>query len=382
MHVFAAVILAVCSICGTWQGLLHGLHGPTGPLRRVMEITRDRGGAIRATIHSIDETDVPIVSKTVTVKGSTVTMTFDMNAAPWLDYHRLYVATLNAEGTSMTGPWTGNGIPPLSSAFTKVARLTWPIFAPKAIHMVTVAPGVKDEVLDWGGTGRAVLLLAGLGNTAHDFYTIAPDLMKHYHVYSMTRRGFGNSSAPEATAVNYSADRLGDDVIAVMSALQIHKPVLIGHSIAGEELSDIGTRYPQRVAGLVYLEAGYWYALNDGTASPDPIGTAPPGFPAMPPAFYEILRAEGKRFTGPIDVPILAIFADPHTLFGKFKNVAAKSRAEAADKKDVDADIARWRRMLPSAQIVAIPNASHYIYISNKSEVLRDINAFINTLPR
>ena len=33
--------------------------------------------------------------------------------------------------------------------------------------------------------------------------------------------------------------------------------ILAGHAIAGEELSSIGSRYPERVAGLVCLDAGY-----------------------------------------------------------------------------------------------------------------------------
>jgi len=61
---------------------------------------------------------------------------------------------------------------------------------------------------------------------------------------------------------------LGDDVIAVLDALQLTRPVLVGHSIAGEELSSIGSRHPERVAGLVYLDAGYQYAAYD-QAQPD-----------------------------------------------------------------------------------------------------------------
>jgi len=41
-------------------------------------------------------------------------------------------------------------------------------------------------------------------------------------------------------------------------------PHLMRHSIAGEELSSIGSRFPARVAGLVYLDAGYSYALYNG----------------------------------------------------------------------------------------------------------------------
>ena len=48
-----------------------------------------------------------------------------------------------------------------------------------------------------------------------------------------------------------------------MDQLKIEKPVLIGHSIAGEELSSIGTRHPERVSALIYLDAAYTYAFYD-----------------------------------------------------------------------------------------------------------------------
>jgi pimeloyl-ACP methyl ester carboxylesterase len=127
---------------------------------------------------------------------------------------------------------------------------------------------VKLEVLDWGGTGRPLVLLAGLGNSAHGFDKFAPKLLAKYHVYAISRRGYGASDSPVPTGENYSADKLGDDVIAVLDALKLTRPVLVGHSIAGEELSSIGSRHPERVAGLVYLDAGYSYAFYD-TALPD-----------------------------------------------------------------------------------------------------------------
>jgi non-heme chloroperoxidase len=64
---------------------------------------------------------------------------------------------------------------------------------------------------------------------------------------------------PPVTGDDYSANRLGGDVVAVLDKLALQKPVLVGHSIAGEELSSIGSRFPARVAGLVYLDAGYPY---------------------------------------------------------------------------------------------------------------------------
>jgi pimeloyl-ACP methyl ester carboxylesterase len=79
-----------------------------------------------------------------------------------------------------------------------------------------VEPAVKLEVLDWGGNGRPIVLLAGNTRTAHDFEDFAPQLTSPNHVYGVTRRGFGASSAP---ATGYEADRLGDDVLAVIDTL-------------------------------------------------------------------------------------------------------------------------------------------------------------------
>lgn len=125
-------------------------------------------------------------------------------------------------------------------------------------QFIEVQPDVKLEVLDWGGTGRNLVLLAGLGNTAHVFDSLGPRLAQDYHVIGITRRGFGQSSAPQT---GYDPKRLGDDVVAVLDALHIADPILIGHSIAGEELSAVSTYHGGRAAALVYLDAGAPFAL-------------------------------------------------------------------------------------------------------------------------
>jgi non-heme chloroperoxidase len=125
-------------------------------------------------------------------------------------------------------------------------------------QFVEVQPDVKLEVLEWGGTGRNLVLLAGLGSTAHVFDSLGPKLAVHYHVIGITRRGFGQSSAPQS---GYDPKRLGDDVVAVLDSLHLADPVLVGHSIAGEELTAISTYHQGRAAALVYLDAGAPFAL-------------------------------------------------------------------------------------------------------------------------
>ena len=131
--------------------------------------------------------------------------------------------------------------------------------APHRVQLVSVSDGVQLELLDFGGSGRAIVLLAGLGNTAHVFDEFAPKLTHLGHVYALTRRGYGASSRPES---GYDVSRLGEDVLAVLTSVGIDKPVLIGHSLAGQEMSYLAVQHRERIAGLVYLDAAYRYAYD------------------------------------------------------------------------------------------------------------------------
>src|SRR5262249_24984956 len=128
----------------------------------------------------------------------------------------------------------------------------WRDPSPHRVQFVTVEENVRLEVLDWGGSGRPLVLLAGLGNTAHVFDEFTPKLVGDYHVYGITRRGYGSSSRLQS---GYSASRLAEDVLAVLDALKLTHPVLAGHSFGGEELTVLGMRYSGRIAGLIYMDA-------------------------------------------------------------------------------------------------------------------------------
>src|SRR5919108_1498867 len=67
----------------------------------------------------------------------------------------------------------------------------WRDPSPHTVRFVAVDDGVRLEVLDWGGSGRPIVLLAGGGNTAHVFDDFAPTLSDRGHVYGITRRGYG-----------------------------------------------------------------------------------------------------------------------------------------------------------------------------------------------
>ena len=222
---------------------------------------------------------------------------------------------------------------------------------------------------------KRFVCLAGLGNTAHVFDKFAPKLTDQYHVYGITRRGFGASSSP---ATGYSADRLGDDVLAVIDALKLARPVLAGHSIAGQELSSIGSRHPERVAGLVYLDAAYGYAFYDASQPPAAAPAPPPGTPPV----IAAIRDGMQKYTRVL-APSLAIYAVPKDLGpGFIGDAAARAAAEATDAARTEAQAKAFLAAVSSGRIVRLARANHYVFGSNEGDVLKEMRDFISALKK
>lgn len=128
---------------------------------------------------------------------------------------------------------------------------SWADPSAHSVSFVPVAPGVSLEVLDWGGTGPALVFLAGLGNTAHAYDEFAPRFLDRFRVVAITRRGFGASSHP---ASGYDSSTLASDVVTVLDSMRLDRAVLAGHSIAALELTAMATHHADRVPKIVFLD--------------------------------------------------------------------------------------------------------------------------------
>jgi non-heme chloroperoxidase len=320
------------------------------------------------------------------------------------------------------------------------ATAAWQDPAKHQVRFVTVAEGVRLEVLDWGGSGRAAVLLAGYGNTAHVFDDFAPKLTGICHVYGITRRGFGASSHPGS---GYEDQRLADDVLQVLEALKVKAPVLIGHSMGGGEMTTLASQHQDRVSGLIYLDAGAdpkdfpasdpaymelakqlpaalrqptWYSgtqsksfqlfrdrqmQNEGYAFPEAdlrngFETNPDGTrgrsTAWPGAFTAVGDGQVKRDYTNIRVPVLSFFAVPGQPAEPHPNdppqYQPKDEQERAAIAAFDAAtmvfIVRYEKALlaavPNARIVDLPGARHYVFLDREAEVLREMRPFIEGL--
>lgn len=415
LFAFAPRALAL-DLAGTWQA--------DGKPQRVLNIQKAANG-YRGSFHNLGDeaTGAPRNNgvSAIVLTGKTVSFSLDKAQGD-------FFGQLSDDGKTITGTWKTlyGGAQPLT--FTRAARKDeWAIDpSPHKVQFVTVQPGVALEVLDWGGAGPPLIFLSGLGGTGHSFDGFAEKFTGQHHVFAITRRGFSLSSSPPDSDANYDADRLGNDVLAVMEALHIEKPVIAGHSIAGEELSSVGTRHPEKLAGLVYLDAVYQFSFYDPSVADLSVETATVkrdlgrmfdlqtdpaamraliadvqgALPNLQQALSDAAEATGSapavsgqaqkpedlagnrifdntRRYGPVKVPVLAILAEPRQ--------CGRNCDKPFMQKILAADVARsayFEKQSPNARLVRIPYASHYIWRSNQADVLREMNAFMDKLPR
>ena len=222
--------------------------------------------------------------------------------------------------------------------------------------------------------------------------------------------------------------------MAVLNALNLKRPILVGHSIAGVELSSVANSHPNLVAGLVYLDAAYSYAFDNGKVAnimeiqklqgpqtPPPNQTDLASFSALQKYYERVngflfpeaeLRAQrestpdggvGKQrdlpgtvlfmplMTGTkkyiaIPVPALVIFANPHSQ-GIWVDENRDPSVQAAAKTYSTALEALTGRQeksvengVPTAHVITLPGANHYVFLSNEAEVLKDIDTFLASL--
>ena len=293
-----------------------------------------------------------------------------------------------------------------------------------AIRMNRIAPTVSLEVVDWGGTGPPLVFLAGGGASAHLFDEFAPQFTDSFRVVGITRRGFGASSqAPPPSEL----DTLVADITAVLDALGFGAVTLVGHSIAGEEMTRFAELHGARCTGLVYLDAAYDRTRIDTLASaqpptPDPrLTTADTATFASITALYtrvmgvpmpeSEIRATARfdaddRYRGQVTSDslkarlasgarvarydqarcrALAIYAVPDSIADVVPYYAELDSTGLAQSEAVlefvQSYVAQSRAhfaRFPQNQVVDLHGGNHFIFLQRPTEVARAMRAFLN----
>lgn len=297
-----------------------------------------------------------------------------------------------------------------------------------AAHRVAVAQvnGIALQYLDWGGTGRPLILIHGLGDNPHVFDDLAPAFTDKFRVIAYARRGHPGSEL----AGPYDTRTLTSDLLEFLNRLGITRADLAGWSLGGNEITALAASHPERVAHLVYLDSydpadpafraafaalppqlvdvpaaarvslPAYLAYRERTDFPEirnvtrieaylrasvvvqPDGTVSDGIPpAVQEQLFKSLWSNPRRDYRSIQAPVLAIYAE--SVFD-LRTPDASRRAAIREWESTywrsfqESSIEQMRREIPSARILRVPGAHVNFFVVSKAEVVRAMRRFLN----
>ncbi len=135
-------------------------------------------------------------------------------------------------------------------------------------HFVPVDDGGVIHAVE-RGKGLPIVLVHGVSLGVATWAPQLHQLAGHHRVIAIGQRGHGQSVAGEG---GYRLERLADDLLVVLAALEVNGAVLVGHSMGGMVCQLLAVTHPhelrRHVAGLVLV------ATSAGPVVPGPGGAA------------------------------------------------------------------------------------------------------------
>ena len=112
------------------------------------------------------------------------------------------------------------------------------------------ANGIKIHYHRTGGNGLPMVFAHGFSDNGLCWMGIVPALQDDYDAIMYDARGHGLSDAPET---GYSTDDRVEDLAGLIQALELEKPILMGHSMGARTVAWTIATYPN-IAGAAILE--------------------------------------------------------------------------------------------------------------------------------
>lgn len=106
---------------------------------------------------------------------------------------------------------------------------------------------------DSGGDGPVVILIHGLGGEQRHWDRVARLLQRRCRVITYDQRGHGRSSVSSG----YRIDDFTADLLAVVEAHEVERPVLVGHSMGALSAVEAAAGRGRRCRAVVAVDGGF-----------------------------------------------------------------------------------------------------------------------------
>lgn len=263
---------------------------------------------------------------------------------------------------------------------------------------LTEVPGASLFHEAAGAGDPALVLVHGGMCDGRDWDRLVPLLARSHAVVVPDLRCHGRSGGAPADC---TIERWATDLLALVAALGLDRPVLVGHSMASRVVAEAAALSPAGVAGVVLLDgsrshggraspppaapapaAGGLAAIIDATIGPhaDPqaraaihrtMGAASPELMAAcvdAMRAWDVGRADAAFATLAGIVPVLAIQSTYHD--------AATPRRSLASAEETTPYLDFLREAVPQVEVAVLTRAGHFTMLERPADVARLVADF------
>ncbi|MBT9473251.1 MAG: alpha/beta hydrolase [Pseudomonadota bacterium] len=149
--------------------------------------------------------------------------------------------------------------------------------APRARLIELEGRGGAMAALEFGDAARPidVVFVHANGFNARTYRSILAPLAEDFRILAVDQRGHGRSTLPADTAGRTSWDGLRDDLLALLTTLDLRDVVLSGHSMGGTACVLAQAEAPERVRSLVLFDPVVVPSPSDHGIDPEAFTNSP-----------------------------------------------------------------------------------------------------------
>ena len=255
--------------------------------------------------------------------------------------------------------------------------------------------------MDSGTSGAPLVLLHGMTGRWQSWSDLLPELEAHWHVYAFDLRGHGKSGR----GASYRFEDYGRDIAAFLHSLS-EPATVMGHSLGGLTAMAAASEVSERLRAVILIDPPLFTRNTSIETTPGfknwftIVYETVKGTPS-----YESILTRCRELSAP-DAPEAAVRSFAEQLAGVDPE-AAKAALEDDSQKTMDyagvlqaircptlllqgdwsnggairdEDAEFFRANFPAAKIVQIVNGGHLGPDQHKETILRQMNAFLQTV--